>query len=83
MVLARRNRLGPEMDAMDNKHPEPASKPVPTGKDGMTAEEGLAQDLTTRVLDPAAERALCRRFDLRLLPVLAVMYLFNSFVLSL
>ncbi|RDW95226.1 MFS transporter-like protein [Coleophoma crateriformis] len=30
------------------------------------------------VVDHAAERALCRKFDFRLLPVLAVMYLFNA-----
>lgn len=29
------------------------------------------QNGTARVLDPAAERALCRKFDYRLLPVLA------------
>lgn len=29
-------------------------------------------------IDPRAERALVWKFDLRLLPVLAVMYLFNS-----
>ncbi|KAL8874033.1 MAG: hypothetical protein Q9174_000573 [Haloplaca sp. 1 TL-2023] len=29
-------------------------------------------------ISPAAERALTRKFDLRILPVLAVMYLFNS-----
>ncbi|KAK8110214.1 uncharacterized protein PG998_006671 [Apiospora kogelbergensis] len=33
---------------------------------------------TARVVDTQAERALCRKFDFRLLPVLAVMYLFNS-----
>ncbi|KAI0396454.1 major facilitator superfamily transporter [Xylariaceae sp. FL0594] len=33
---------------------------------------------TAHVIDSAAERALCRKFDLRLLPVLAVMYLFNA-----
>ncbi|KAK7911194.1 permease of the major facilitator superfamily [Apiospora marii] len=33
---------------------------------------------TARVVDAQAERALCRKFDFRLLPVLAVMYLFNS-----
>ncbi|KAI0006318.1 putative MFS transporter [Xylariaceae sp. FL0662B] len=33
---------------------------------------------TVHVIDVAAERALCRKFDLRLLPVLAVMYLFNA-----
>ncbi|TVY48128.1 putative transporter [Lachnellula occidentalis] len=30
------------------------------------------------VVDHHAERALCRRFDFRLLPVLALMYLFNA-----
>lgn len=44
------------------------------------AEEG-STELTARIIDPAAERALCRRFDLRLLPVLALMYLFNAYVL--
>ncbi|KAG9238305.1 major facilitator superfamily domain-containing protein [Amylocarpus encephaloides] len=30
------------------------------------------------VIDHEAERALCRKFDFRLLPVLAIMYLFNA-----
>jgi hypothetical protein len=30
------------------------------------------------MVDHEAERALCRKFDFRLLPVLAVMYLFNA-----
>ncbi|KAK9369479.1 major facilitator superfamily domain-containing protein [Lipomyces kononenkoae] len=30
------------------------------------------------VIDPAVERAICRRLDMRLLPLLALMYLFNS-----
>lgn len=33
---------------------------------------------TVQVIDHVAERALCRKFDFRLLPVLAVMYLFNA-----
>lgn len=33
---------------------------------------------TARVLDHAAEVRLCRKFDLRILPVLAIMYLFNA-----
>lgn len=33
---------------------------------------GVVEDVV-RVVDHKAERALCRRFDLRLLPVLAVM----------
>ncbi|KAI5807054.1 major facilitator superfamily domain-containing protein [Geopyxis carbonaria] len=39
---------------------------------------GTGEQVTARVLDPAAERALCRKFDFRILPVLAVMYLFNA-----
>lgn len=38
---------------------------------------GVVEDVAG-VVDHKAERALCRRFDLRLLPVLAVMYLFNA-----
>ncbi|KAL8951746.1 MAG: hypothetical protein Q9222_002296 [Ikaeria aurantiellina] len=33
---------------------------------------------TLAIIDPKAERALVWKFDLRILPVLAVMYLFNS-----
>jgi len=33
---------------------------------------------TEIVTDHHAERALCRKFDYRLLPVLAIMYLFNA-----
>ncbi|TGO43739.1 hypothetical protein BCON_0960g00010 [Botryotinia convoluta] len=38
---------------------------------------GLASE-SAYVFDHQAERALCRKFDFRLLPVLACMYLFNS-----
>ncbi len=34
---------------------------------------GINPDDTARVLDHAAERRLCRKFDIRILPVLAVM----------
>jgi hypothetical protein len=33
---------------------------------------------TAAVTDHHAERALCRKFDYRLMPVLALMYLFNA-----
>ncbi|POR34769.1 Putative transporter [Tolypocladium paradoxum] len=33
---------------------------------------------TARVVDHGAERSLCFKFDIRILPVLAVMYLFNA-----
>ncbi|OOF92853.1 hypothetical protein ASPCADRAFT_210107 [Aspergillus carbonarius ITEM 5010] len=38
---------------------------------------GVIDDVV-QVIDHQAERRLCRRFDLRLLPVLALMYLFNA-----
>ncbi|KAI2465166.1 putative MFS transporter [Annulohypoxylon bovei var. microspora] len=37
-----------------------------------------SDEATVDAIDSAAERALCRKFDLRLLPVLAIMYLFNA-----
>ncbi|OAX81789.1 hypothetical protein ACJ72_03867 [Emergomyces africanus] len=40
--------------------------------------EGEFDDNVARVTDHKAERALCRKFDVRLLPVLAIMYLFNA-----
>ncbi len=46
--------------------------------DGEDMAEILADD-TPQVLDHHAERALTMKFDLRLLVVLAIMYLFNGF----
>ena len=45
-----------------------------SGENIVNTEDGT----TIAVINPAAERALTRKFDLRILPVLAVMYLFNS-----
>ncbi|KAG5970873.1 hypothetical protein E4U58_000483, partial [Claviceps cyperi] len=42
-----------------------------------SVKQGL-YDESTLVLDPAAERRLCIKFDLRLMPILATMYLFYS-----
>ncbi|PON22055.1 hypothetical protein TGAM01_v209125 [Trichoderma gamsii] len=44
---------------------------VESQKDGFMEE-------TARVVDHPAERALCFKFDIRILPVLALMYLFNA-----
>ncbi|KAI9157987.1 putative transporter -like protein [Paramyrothecium foliicola] len=38
----------------------------------------VTEDDSARVVDHIAERQLCRKFDFRLMPVLAVMYLFNA-----
>ncbi|PTD06764.1 putative transporter [Fusarium culmorum] len=38
----------------------------------------VAEGETARIVDHIAERQLCRKFDVRLMPVLAIMYLFNA-----
>ncbi|GAB1197683.1 hypothetical protein APSETT444_006985 [Aspergillus pseudonomiae] len=61
---------------MDNsKSPEdPVVKPpVDLGKDDTETQVVVADPI-----DACAERALVRKFDFRILPVLAIMYLFNS-----
>ncbi|KIX05276.1 uncharacterized protein Z518_06148 [Rhinocladiella mackenziei CBS 650.93] len=61
--------------------------PIGNGKDIKVLEDGVmtvsAAGETRRIsasvaIDPAAKRRLVRKFDLRILPTLAVMYLFNS-----
>jgi hypothetical protein len=48
--------------------------------DPKTGEETVIADTgeVLATIDPVAERKLVWKFDLRILPVLAVMYLFNS-----
>ncbi|GES57027.1 MFS general substrate transporter [Aspergillus terreus] len=56
------------------------------GRDSLPNDDKVASyasapgvlDDVVRVIDHKAERRLCRRFDVRLLPVLAIMYLFNA-----
>ncbi|PHH64500.1 hypothetical protein CDD81_4575 [Ophiocordyceps australis] len=42
------------------------------------ARQDIVQQQTARIIDHGAERALCRKLDLHILPLLAVMYLFNA-----
>lgn len=49
-----------------------------TAELGTGSEEGTGYVGTAMVIDHHAERALCRKFDYRLMPVLALMYLFNA-----
>jgi MFS family permease len=42
------------------------------------ASDSINSPAAALIIDPKAERSLVWKFDLRLLPVLAVMYLFNS-----
>ncbi|KAI1990842.1 hypothetical protein LOZ54_002348 [Ophidiomyces ophidiicola] len=58
-----------------NETPRDASA---KGKREKPAVENLLKEDTARVTDYKAERILCFKFDIRLLPVLAVMYLFNA-----
>ncbi|KAJ6167148.1 Major facilitator superfamily domain general substrate transporter [Penicillium chermesinum] len=51
--------------------------PEPNKLQGYGSAPGVIDDVT-RVVDHKAERRLCRRFDIRLLPILAIMYLFNA-----
>lgn len=51
----------------------PHSAELATGSETYTGYVG-----SVAVIDHHAERALCRKFDYRLMPVLALMYLFNA-----
>ncbi len=59
------------------KDPEKVS-----GEDKVGSLSGSDRDIrdgyTSVEIDPARERALVWKFDIRILPVLAIMYLFNS-----
>ncbi|CAJ2500145.1 Uu.00g029980.m01.CDS01 [Anthostomella pinea] len=47
--------------------------------DGESARHvGIVSEDMAQVIDSAAEKALCRKFDFRILPVLALMYLCNA-----
>jgi hypothetical protein len=60
------------LDGRDRKTAYDANEPVEPWSEIATNAE------TAAIVDHQAERALCRKFDYRLLPVLAVMYLFNA-----
>jgi len=55
-----------------------ADSKVPYHVDAESQQDTTLATDTAYVLDHHAERALCRKFDFRLLPVLAMMYLFNA-----
>lgn len=52
------------------------SKELETG--ALPEKHEVPVTISSVEIDPEAERALVWKFDLRLLPVLAIMYLFNS-----
>ncbi|KIY49179.1 putative MFS transporter [Fistulina hepatica ATCC 64428] len=54
-------------DAMDSTKASPSSET-----------NSVKREQTVLVTDHAAERALCRKFDFRILPMLVIMYAFNA-----
>ncbi|OGE55808.1 hypothetical protein PENARI_c004G03057 [Penicillium arizonense] len=69
--------------ASSPKQPDGMTKTDTIGIDEPNKLHGYASapgviDEVTRVVDHKAERRLCRKFDFRLLPILAIMYLFNA-----
>ncbi|KAL8962282.1 MAG: hypothetical protein Q9193_001292 [Seirophora villosa] len=75
MDFDKRSHDSPESD---DKHSATTNEKILSANESghiVTTEEDGS---TMATIDPAAERALTRKFDLRILPVLAIMYLFNS-----
>lgn len=69
----------PKTDSGSNSLNEAKDIKVPYAEGIAETETGIGtHGESAWVVDHHAERALCRKFDYRLLPVLAVMYLFNS-----
>jgi hypothetical protein len=61
-----------ENEAVDNKNARVLS--TTNESTGLGLKDSFPE--TARVLDHEAERALCRKFDFRLLPILAFMCMF-------
>lgn len=55
----------------------PAKDDLEHVQDGDSSAGEIIAD-TARVIDHKAEMRLCRKFDIRILPFLAIMYLFNA-----
>ncbi|KAI4260200.1 MAG: hypothetical protein L6R42_004171 [Xanthoria sp. 1 TBL-2021] len=66
------------MSMSDEKHLTTSDGKAIEINDGGEPAVTTADGNTLAIISPAAERALTRKFDLRILPVLAIMYLFNS-----
>jgi sugar phosphate permease len=67
-------------DSGSNSLAEPKDLKIAYGIEGVVETEPRVgmQGESAWIIDHHAERALCRKFDYRLLPVLALMYLFNA-----
>lgn len=62
----------PSLDDTTKKTATTGSVDEPDKLQGYASAPGVVDEVT-RVVDHKAERRLCRRFDIRLLPILAVM----------
>jgi hypothetical protein len=62
----------PSLDDTAKKTATTGSADEPDKLQGIASVPGVVDEVT-RVVDHKAERRLCRRFDVRLLPILAVM----------
>ena len=73
-------KMTPIAESPLDKTPTSATSSSQDGEKGAATAVIVPAEGTTTVLDidPAAERALVWKFDIRILPVLALMYLFNS-----
>lgn len=56
----------------------PVAMPTDFESSHLPSKQDVPVTIASVDIDPRAERALVWKFDLRLLPVLAIMYLFNS-----
>lgn len=64
----------PRSASVDDAAKAPSLKAIdePNKLQGYASAAGVVDEVT-RVVDHKAERRLCRRFDIRLLPILAIM----------
>ena len=62
----------------DDKEMEIEKDTEKVGADELGGGEHMKENSMDLAIDPATERSLVWKFDLRILPLLAVMYLFNS-----
>lgn len=71
----------PSLDDTAKKTATSNSVDEPDKLQGYASAAPGVVDEVTRVVDHKAERRLCRRFDVRLLPILAVMCKENLYIL--
>jgi MFS family permease len=66
------------MSSIDKSHDMETAVPTKSNSSNAKGSIEVQIDGETYSIDAAAERRLVRKFDLRILPILSVMYLFNA-----